>query len=71
MTEPFDDPPFGDCADCGRPYWLAPGERAFFERSGLPTPKRCAACRERKREANARRGERPAGSVYRSTWRPS
>lgn len=55
----FDEPPFGDCVDCDKPYWLAEGERRFFERHGLPWPKRCAACRERKKRANARRGERP------------
>lgn len=55
----YDDPPFGECVDCGRPFWLAKGERAFFARNLLPLPKRCAACREAKRAANARRGDRP------------
>ena len=54
-----DAPPAGQCADCGHAYWLAAGELAFFTRHGLPKPKRCAACREAKREANSRRGERP------------
>jgi len=59
----FDEPPFGDCADCGQPFWLAAGERAFFERHSLPWPKRCAGCRERKKQANARRGEGPAFDI--------
>lgn len=58
-TYDHDAPPLGTCADCGDLFWLALGERAFFERNRLPLPKRCAACREAKRAANARRGERP------------
>ena len=67
---PDDEPPFGECADCGHPFWLTDGERRFFAREGLPWPKRCAGCRARKRRLNERRGERPA-SVYAPSWRPS
>lgn len=54
-----DAPPAGTCVDCGELFWLALGELAFFARNGIPRPKRCAGCREAKKLANARRGERP------------
>lgn len=69
MTEWDDELPGRTCADCGGRFVLTVGEVRFFERQGIPLPKRCAGCRARKRRANAERGERPA-SVYSPSWRP-
>jgi len=45
------------CADCGERFWFRAGEQRFFAGRGLPdAPRRCAACRaRRKAEGRAHR----------------
>jgi CxxC-x17-CxxC domain-containing protein len=37
------------CIGCGDGFLIAPGERSFFDRKGLPLPKRCQGCRDARR----------------------
>jgi hypothetical protein len=37
------------CCDCHRPFTFSTGEQRYFFSKGLTPPKRCAACRERRR----------------------
>lgn len=37
------------CCDCGQPFIFSAGEQAFFWSKGLSQPKRCPACRERRK----------------------
>lgn len=39
------------CKDCGAVFYIARAEIAWFEQKGMPTPKRCQACRKKRREA--------------------
>lgn len=38
------------CRDCGLQYVWEAGERAFFARNLLKPPRRCAACRVKKKQ---------------------
>jgi hypothetical protein len=41
------------CKDCQREFIFDEGEQAFFAAKKLTPPKRCHACRARKREERA------------------
>lgn len=45
------------CVDCGEEFTFTAGEQAFYKEKGLDNePKRCKACRDkRKEERNSRR----------------
>ncbi len=45
------------CVDCGEDFTFTAGEQAFYKEKGLDNePKRCKACRDkRKEERNSRR----------------
>lgn len=38
------------CADCGREFTFTIGEQKYFASKGLSTPKRCPACRLKRRK---------------------
>jgi hypothetical protein len=39
------------CTDCGASFWFRAGEQRFFASRGLPDlPRRCEACRRRRKE---------------------
>ncbi|MFW6105163.1 MAG: zinc-ribbon domain containing protein [Chloroflexota bacterium] len=38
------------CVDCGTGFILTPGERQFYLDRKLNLPKRCPACRRRRRQ---------------------
>ncbi len=38
------------CADCKSNFDLSAGEQAFFAKKGLSEPKRCKACRKKRKE---------------------
>lgn len=47
------------CIDCGRRFLIHPSAQEFFESRGLELPKRCQACREKKKqERKAEEAER-------------
>ena len=47
------------CIDCGRRFLIHPNAQEFFESRGLELPKRCQACREKKKqERKAEEAER-------------
>lgn len=46
------------CVDCGAPFRFAVEEQRYFELNDFAEPRRCRACRKRRRE---RRGERESG----------
>ncbi len=37
------------CIDCRKPFEFTTGEQRFFSSKGLSQPKRCPACREKRR----------------------
>lgn len=37
------------CCDCGQAFTFCIGEQRFFESKGLSIPKRCKACRQKRR----------------------
>ena len=37
------------CVDCGRDFVFTDGEQRYFFSKGLSQPKRCHACRERRK----------------------
>jgi hypothetical protein len=37
------------CQDCGNAFWWTAGEQEFFQQRGYAPPKRCKACRDRKK----------------------
>jgi len=37
------------CSDCGREFVWPAGEQEFFKKKGFQQPKRCTACRNRKK----------------------
>jgi hypothetical protein len=41
------------CRDCGDPFDVEAGERAFMERKGFPLPRRCSACRTARKATDA------------------
>lgn len=43
------------CCDCGKDFVFTVGEQMFFNSHGYHPPKRCRACRERKRKMEERR----------------
>jgi hypothetical protein len=38
------------CGDCGEGFAYSRGEQAFFSQRGFAPPKRCAVCRELRRQ---------------------
>jgi hypothetical protein len=42
------------CRDCGGTFWTTPGQRAWYERQGLPEPVRCPDCRAARRAMRER-----------------
>lgn len=38
------------CVDCGQPFDITYGDKAYFEEKGLLLPKRCHVCRERRKQ---------------------
>jgi Probable zinc-ribbon domain len=45
------------CADCDQDFTFPPGEQKFFEERGFQTPKRCHACRGRRRTEKQQRAD--------------
>ena len=39
------------CCDCGQPFVFSSGEREFYYARGLASPRRCPACRQKRRLA--------------------
>jgi hypothetical protein len=39
------------CVDCGEPFVISSGERAFYLKKYLNEPVRCSACRKRRKAA--------------------
>jgi hypothetical protein len=39
------------CVDCGEPFVISSGERAFYLKKYLKEPVRCSACRKRRKAA--------------------
>lgn len=39
------------CCDCSKPFTFTAGEQRYYHSKGLTPPKRCAACRERRRSS--------------------
>jgi uncharacterized membrane protein YsdA (DUF1294 family)/DNA-directed RNA polymerase subunit RPC12/RpoP len=48
------------CVDCGRTFTWSYGEQRYYKEHGLAPPKRCPACRSRRRAEGADRRPRPA-----------
>jgi uncharacterized membrane protein YsdA (DUF1294 family)/DNA-directed RNA polymerase subunit RPC12/RpoP len=48
------------CVDCGRKFIWSYGEQRYYHERGLTPPKRCPACRSRRRTEGAARPPRPA-----------
>ena len=42
------------CVDCGKDFTFSKGEQDFFRMKGLFSPKRCPACRVKKRQQKLR-----------------
>lgn len=38
-----------NCQDCGEEFIFTVGEQEFFEEKGFSEPKRCKACRDKKK----------------------
>lgn len=41
------------CCDCKQPFVFLPGEKQYYRDRGLAPPKRCKACRQRRRDPGA------------------
>lgn len=39
-----------DCIDCGQAFRFTIGEQEYYHSKNLSTPKRCPACRKKRRE---------------------
>ena len=46
------------CRDCGQDFVFSAGEQAFYQEKGYNDPKRCKACRMRRKNNLANRQER-------------
>lgn len=46
------------CVDCGERFVFSAGEQAFYQEKGYNDPKRCKACRMRRRNNPANRSEK-------------
>ncbi len=44
------------CVDCGRFFFMAADEKGWFKAKNLAIPKRCQACREKRRARRATAG---------------
>lgn len=40
------------CRDCDTPFVFTEGEQQYFQERGLQDPKRCKACRQKKKAEN-------------------
>lgn len=50
-----------ECVDCKRSFVFTESEQKFFREKNFSDPKRCPACRQKRRqEKNARRGQENA-----------
>jgi hypothetical protein len=47
-----------DCCDCGEGFVWTMKDQDFYEKKKFSPPKRCKACREKKKKAIAARGKK-------------
>lgn len=45
-----------ECIDCQRVFHFSAGEQEFFRSKGFTEPKRCKACRERRKDERESQG---------------
>lgn len=47
-----------NCADCNQPFTHSEGEQKFYAEKGFSPPKRCKACRQKRKDSRDVRGSR-------------